>query len=302
MPSVAERLTAARRQLEAAGFAAADAALDAEVLGRHILSWDRADLIVRGRDPEPPGFAAQLDALLARRAAHEPVAQIIGRREFWGLDFEVTRDVLIPRPETEIVVEEALAFAAVHPCHTIVDVGTGSGCLAVAIAHALPSVLALAVDVSAAALEVARRNAARHAVEDRVTLLQADVLDGVKGRFDLIVSNPPYVPEADAAVMQEDVVRYEPYTALFGGRSGFEVIERLLEQSADHLAPGGQLIVEFGFGQAEQIRALAEGAGWRVVRVREDLQSIPRTIVLGQPRPDELSQPDRQAMRRNPDV
>lgn len=280
MSSVADRLTAARRQLEAAGFPAADAALDAEVLARHILGWDRADLIVRGREQEPSGFATQFDAFLARRGAREPVAQIIGNREFWGLDFIVTRDVLIPRPETEIIVEEALAFAAARPCRRIVDVGTGSGCLAIAIAHALPSVQVIGVDVSPAALAVARRNATHHGVEDRVTLHRGDVLEGVTGQFDLIVSNPPYVPEGDANVLQEDVVRYEPYSALFGGRSGLEVIERLFRQSADHLARGGQLIVEFGFGQAGQVRGLAEQAGWRTVRVREDLQSIPRTIVL----------------------
>lgn len=280
MSSVADRLTAARRQLEAAGFPAADASLDAEVLARHILGWDRAELIVRGRDPEPPGFSAQLDAFVARRTAREPVAQIIGSREFWGLDFEVTRDVLIPRPETEIIVEEALAFAAAHPCRRIADVGTGSGCLAIAIAHALPNVEVFAVDLSSAALEVARRNAARHGVAGRVTLHHGDVLESVAGPFDLIVSNPPYVPEVEAASMQEDVVRYEPYTALFGGRSGFEVIERLLVQAVDRLAPEGRLIIEFGFGQAQQVKALAEEAGWRIVRVLEDLQSIPRTIVL----------------------
>ncbi|MDQ3487651.1 MAG: peptide chain release factor N(5)-glutamine methyltransferase [Acidobacteriota bacterium] len=290
MPSVAERLITARRQLEGAGFPAADAALDTEVLGRHLLGWDRADLIVRGRDPEPPGFSAKLESLIARRAAREPVAQIIGRREFWGLEFEVTKDVLIPRPETELIVEAALAFAAAHPCRHIVDVGTGSGCLAVAIAHDLPAVRVTAVDVSPAALDVARRNAARHGVDDRVTLHQGDMLQGVTGHFDLIVSNPPYVPEGNATFMQEDVIRYEPYLALFGGRRGFELIERLFEQSADRLATGGQLIVEFGFGQAEQVKALAEKAGWRIVRVREDLQSIPRTIVLERPEPEGLSE------------
>lgn len=280
MPSVAERLAAARRRLEAAGLSAPDAAIDTEVLARHILGWDRAGLIVRGRDPEPPDFPDRLDLLIARRAAREPVAQIIGSREFWGLEFEVTPDVLIPRPETEIIVEEALAFAGAHACRSVIDVGTGSGCVAVAIAHALPAVRVTAVDASAAALEVARRNAARHGVENRVTFHHGDVLEGLTARVDLIVSNPPYVPDADAAFLQEDVVRYEPYIALFGGSSGLEVMERLVRQAPDRLAPGGQLIVEFGFGQAEEVKALAEGAGWRVVRVREDLQSIPRTIVL----------------------
>ena len=280
MASVAERLAAARARLEAAGLPAADAAIDAEVIARHILGWDRAGLIVHGRDHEPPDFPAPFDAAIARRAAREPVAQIIGLREFWGLDFEVTRDVLIPRPETEIIVEEALAFAAAHTCRTVVDVGTGSGCLAVAIAHELPSVRVTAVDVSVAALEVARRNAVRHRVADRIVFQHSDVLDGFNGRVDLIVSNPPYVPEGDAELMQEDVVRYEPHMALFGGQNGLEIVDRLFRQAADHLEPGGQLIVEFGFGQAEQVARLGEAAGWRIVRIREDLQSIPRTIIL----------------------
>ena len=280
MPSVAERLAAARRQLEAAGLSPADAALDAEVLARHILGWDRADLIVRGRDPEPADFPTRLDSLVARRTAREPIAQIIGRREFWGLEFEVSPDVLIPRPETEMIVEEALAFAADRACRHIVDVGTGSGCLAVSIAHALPSVRVTAVDVSPAALEVARRNALRHGVDDHVSFHRGDVLHGVTGPVDLIVSNPPYVRASDAASMQEDVVGYEPHLALFGGETGLEIIERLFEQAPERLAPGGQLIVEFGFGQVEQVRLLAERAGWRIVRVRDDLQSIPRTIVL----------------------
>lgn len=284
MASVAERLTAARRQLEAAGLSPADAALDAEVLARHILDWDRADLIVRGRDPEPPDFSARLAALVERRVTREPVAQIIGRREFWGLEFEITPDVLIPRPETELIIEEAITFAAAHPCHDVVDVGTGSGCLAVTIAHALPAVRVTAVDVSPGALTVAKRNAERHGIDERVTFTRGDVLAGFSGRVDLIVSNPPYVPEADAASMQEDVVRYEPYVALFGGSTGLEVIERLLGQAPAHLAPHGQLIVEFGFGQAERVKALAEAAGWRTVRIREDLQGIPRTIVLSRTR------------------
>ena len=287
MASVAERLAAARRRLEAAGLSAADASLDSEVLARHILGWDRGDLIVRGRDPEPAGFAARLDALVARRSAREPVAQIVGGREFWGLDFEVTPDVLIPRPETEIIVQEALDFAAAHTCREVIDIGTGSGCLAVAIAHELPSIHVTAVDASGAALEVARRNAARHGVAERITFHEGNILSGVSRRVDLIVSNPPYVPDADVAQMQEDVVRFEPHMALFGGPTGLEIVERIFVEATAHLAGGGQLIVEFGFGQRNDVTALAEKTGWRVVRVREDLQSIPRTIVLTRNSPDD---------------
>ena len=280
MASVADRVTAARERLEAAGSARQDAAFEAELLARHVLGWDRAALAARRRDQEPPGFAEQLASLITRRAAREPVAQIVGSREFWGLDFEVTCDVLIPRPETEIIVEEAVSFARGTRCRHIIDVGTGSGCLAVSIAHELPQVRVTAVDTSEPALAVARRNAQRHGVADRVTFHHADLLQGVTEPAELIVANPPYVPDADAPHLQEDVIGYEPHLALFGGPTGLEIIARLLHQAPAHLAAGGRLIVEFGFGQSARVQAMAADTGWHVVAVREDLQSIPRTLVL----------------------
>lgn len=283
MAPVVERLAAARARLEAAGLEPAEAAFDAEVLARHLLGWDRATLIANGRDPEPDGFAIQLESLVTRRAGREPVAQIIGLREFWGRDFEVTPDVLIPRPETELIVEEALAFARNHPCDHVVDVGTGSGCLAVTIACELERAAVTAVDTSPAALAVARRNAARHGVAGRITLVQGDLLDDVVRPADLIVANPPYIPDADAAWMAPEVVRHEPHDALFGGPTGLEILQRLFARAAGHLADGGRLVVEFGFGQAAAVTGLANATGWRIVRVREDLQRIPRTIVLDRP-------------------
>jgi release factor glutamine methyltransferase len=279
MTTVAARLADARARLEAAGISPADAAFDAEMLVRHALGWDRAALLARSREPEPPDFPARLDVLIGRRIEREPVAQIVGVREFWGRDFEVTREVLVPRPETEIVIEEALQFAREQPCRTVVDVGTGSGCLAVTIACELPDVRLVATDLSQAALDVAARNARRHGVEHRIRLACADVLDAVDEPVDLIVSNPPYVPSGDAHGMQPEVVRYEPHLALFAGPTGLEVIRRLFVQAADLLASDGRLVVEFGFGQADAVRALAVAAGWTVVRIREDLQRIPRTIV-----------------------
>jgi release factor glutamine methyltransferase len=280
MATVAERLADARSRLEAAGISPADAALDAEVLARHVLGWDRAALLVRGREHEPHGFASAFEPLIARRIQREPVAQIVGVREFWERDFEVTRDVLVPRPETEIIVEEALRFAREHPCRTVIDVGTGSGCLAVTIACELPEVRVLATDLADAALAVAARNARRHAVHDRIRFLRADLLSGIDERADLIVSNPPYVPDADAHAMQAEVTHYEPHVALFGGPTGLEVMRRLFLASADRLATDGRLVVEFGFGQAAAVRELAAATGWSIVRVRDDLQGIPRTVVL----------------------
>jgi len=279
-PSVAARLAEARARLERAGFAPSDAALDAELLARHLLGWDRAALIARGREGEPPGFGRRLEELLARRAAHEPVAQIVGHREFWGLEFEVTRDVLVPRPETELVVEEALQFAREGTCNSVADVGTGSGCLAVAVARELPATHVTAIDVWPAALEVARRNAARHGVSHRITFVQGDLFEGIPATFDLIVSNPPYVPESEEPYLQPEVTQYEPRTAVFGGADGMTVIRRLLRDSHGRLAPRGRLVVEFGFGQHERVAGLAAEAGWQIVRLRRDLQSIPRTLVL----------------------
>jgi release factor glutamine methyltransferase len=279
MATVADRIVAARERLQSAGIRPADARLDAEVLARHALGWDRAALIARGREAEPEGFGDTFDELIARRAAREPVAQIRGTREFWGLDFEVSRDVLTPRPETEMLVEEALAFAAEHPCRRVVDVGTGSGCVAIAIAHSRPALDVFAIDLSAEALVVARRNAVRHGV-DRIVFLQGDLLAPLTERADLIVANPPYVPNQVAGHMSPEVVSHEPHVALFGGPGGLEIARRLLAQAPAHLEPGGRLVVEFGFGQEPELTELAEEAGWRVIRVREDLQGIPRTLVL----------------------
>jgi release factor glutamine methyltransferase len=179
-----------------------------------------------------------------------------------------------------MIVEEALAFAAEHPCRRVVDVGTGSGCLAVAIAHSRPHLDVYAIDLSAEALAVARRNAARHGVDDRIVFLQGDLLAPLTERADLIVANPPYVPNRDAGHMSPEVVSHEPHVALFGGPGGLEIARRLLTQAPAHLAAGGRLIVEFGFGQEPELTELAEEAGWQVIRVREDVQGIPRTLVL----------------------
>lgn len=283
MGTVAERLAIARARLEAAGIPTLDAALDADVLARHVLGWDRARLLAHAREPAPSDFEHAFDTLVARRATREPVAQIVGFREFWERDFEVTSDVLTPRPETELIIEEALGFASQRACNTVIDVGTGSGCLAVTIACELPNVRVTATDASDAALDVACRNAARHAVADRITFTRANVLDGINLRADLIVSNPPYVPDSEAEHLQPEVVRYEPHVALFGGPTGLEIVRRLFVEAAGRLAEGGRLVVEFGFGQAMRVKELAEETGWTLLVIREDLQGIPRTIVLARP-------------------
>jgi release factor glutamine methyltransferase len=277
MASLQERLARARDVLVQAGIDPAEAALDADLLARDALGWDRATLLTRRHDPAPARFDTAFDARIARRSRREPVAYIVGRQEFWGLDIEVTPDVLIPRPETEIVVEEAIREASALASPTIVDVGTGSGCIAIALAASLPGAAIIATDVSASALDVARRNAARHGVEERIRFVTGDLLQEIGRLADVIVSNPPYVRRGDR--LPPEVVRYEPALALYAGDDGLDVLRRLLTSAPRALASRGVVIVEFGFGQEAALRALAQGGGW-TIEVRNDLQSIPRVAVL----------------------
>ena len=199
MAQLHERLAQARRMLVDAGVDPDEAAIDAEVLARHVLGWDRASLLIHFREPAPPGLDPFFPQLLARRIAREPVAYIVGQREFWGRAFEVTPAVLVPRPETEIIVEEVLDEARSGAgAGSIVDVGTGSGCLAVTLALECPDSRVWATDLSLDALAVAKRNARRHGVEERVAFVRCDVLEGIDVRADMIVSNPPYIPAGDA--------------------------------------------------------------------------------------------------------
>jgi release factor glutamine methyltransferase len=278
MATLDERLRAARLTFIDAGIEPPEATLDAELLARELLGWDRAALLTRRRDPVPDGFDREFDARVGRRAGREPVAYILGHQAFWDLDFEVTSDVLIPRPETEILVEAAIhEFGGRDRRGAIVDVGTGSGCIAVALALELPQAHITAIDVSRPALDVARRNAARHGAADRITFVNADLLEGAGRPVDLIVSNPPYVSRTDA--LPPEVGRHEPAVALYADDEGREVLRRLMAAAPAHLASGGALIVEFGFGQESAMRTMAAAEGWEI-EIRPDLQSIPRVAVL----------------------
>lgn len=280
MPSLHDRVAQGQLTLVGAGIPADGAALDAEVLARHVLGWDRAALLTRGREPAPEDFAERYDPLIVRRAAREPVAMIVGHREFWGLEFEVTPDVLIPRPETEFVVEVALEYAGGAAISRLVDVGTGSGCLAVSLATELPAIEVVATEMSAKAIEVARRNAVRHHVQHRVQFVETDLLAGVHTQADVIVSNPPYVPLREKATLQPEVGTYEPALSLFGGGDGLAIMRRLLATAPGHLAAGGRLIVEFGDGQEADVCAIAEDQGWQILEIRNDLQGIARVASL----------------------
>jgi release factor glutamine methyltransferase len=281
MAPLHERLANARDRLVRAGIAPDEAALDAEVLARHVLDCDRATFLIRARDPLPSAFDRLFEDLVLRRLAREPVAYITGHKEFWGLEFDVTPAVLIPRPETELIVEEALsAMPARDAVRRIIDVGTGSGCLAVALAIEFPAATVLATDSSKAALEVASRNVLRHNLTTRVSLVHTNLLDGVPESAELIVSNPPYVPETDVPHLQPEVIRYEPRTALFAGADGLDVIRRLLTAAFAYLAKSGRLIVEFGLGQEDELRGASRDTGWTIDHIRRDLQGIPRVAVL----------------------
>jgi release factor glutamine methyltransferase len=279
MTSVYEHIAGARQTLVDAGLRPADAAIDAEVLARHALGWDRARLLADGRDRAPVEFARHYVQLVARRARWEPVAFITGHREFWGLDFEVTPDVLIPRPETELIVQAVCArtLDRTSPLQ-ILDVGTGSGCLAVALASEFPGAMVTATDISAAALEVARRNARRHGVADRVRFVRGNLLEPIAGPVGIIVSNPPYVPSN--VELSRDIVRFEPAVALFSGVEGLTALERLIASARARIARGGFLVVEFGLGQDDRIAELAAAAGWGDVTIDGDLQGIPRIAVM----------------------
>jgi release factor glutamine methyltransferase len=280
--TVHERVAAARRRLEGAGIGAAEAAASARVLAEHVLGWDAVRYLTSGSDPEAPGFAERYGAAIARRAAREPSAYIIGRQEFWSLPFEVTPAVLIPRPETELIVEAMIEVFGADRTATlaIVDACTGCGNLAVALAHEFPNASIVATDISAEALVVAERNAVRLEVAGRVRFVRTGVLEDVPGPFDAIVANPPYVRQKDGPALQPEVRDHEPDVALYGGGSGIEVIATLVDQAASRLRPGGYLMFEFGFGQEMAVEAvLRDTPALTLMEFRRDLQGLARTAV-----------------------
>jgi release factor glutamine methyltransferase len=276
------RVVAARGRLRDAAIPPDEADLDARLLAQHVLGWSTERYFVDSVGEEPPGFLERFDALVSRRASREPFAYIVGHEEFWGRQFEVTPAVLIPRPETELIVEIALALLrdGAEGRTAICDVGTGSGCIAVSIAAERPQTGIIAVDRSPSALDVARRNAARYGVAPQIDFRRGDLFEGVAETFDVIVSNPPYVAEGDRQTIQAEVGSYEPADALFAGVDGLDVIRRLVEEAPRHLAAGAHLVFEFGFGQADAIAELIrEGGRLVLIEMRRDLQGIPRTAV-----------------------
>ena len=276
-----QHLVAAKALLVAAGIEPAEAARDVLFLAMHATGWDRATLHSRDTDPPPAAFAAAYAAAIDRRARREPIAYITGVQEFWNRDFAVSPAVLIPRPETELIIEEALSMVFA----TFADIGTGSGCLAVTLAAEFPRARGVATDISAPALTVARANAERHGVADRIEFRETRYLDGVAGPFDLIVSNPPYVTDGEHETLAPEVRDFEPRSALTAGPDGLDDIRQILACAAASLRPGGMLLMEIGFGQADLVAGLVNASALTLLRFSNDLQAIPRIVVAQRPAP-----------------
>lgn len=278
--SIDEALHLLAQAFQAAGIE--DAAVDARALLGHALRLDRAQLIAQGERILEAREIDAVSALAARRLRREPVARILGRKEFWDQMLDVGPAVLVPRPETETVVEEALDAIARDGTKMeklrILDIGTGSGALLLALLGELPNAVGTGTDISEAALAVARGNAERNGLAARCTFVACDIAKGIDGPFDLIVSNPPYVPHNEIATLPPEVRDYDPAPALDGGKDGFDAYRAIAAEAPRLLAPGGRLIVELGDGQEPAVRALFNKAGLTVGAARKDLAAIPRAL------------------------
>lgn len=281
--------------------------LAAELLLLHVLGRDRAWMYAHPEEEMAAADAERYGGLIARRAKGEPTQHLTGKQEFWGLEFEVTADVLIPRPETEHVIEVALDRLALRELRAgrrqksdgagleIADIGTGSGCIAIALAKELPAAALVATDISSAAIQVARRNATRHGVSSRMQFLECNLLEALADSpvraglplasrgdspllFDLIASNPPYIGRREAATLVREVREHEPEMALYGGEEGYELYAGLIAQAATHLKPGGVMVLELGHSSWPAVRPLLDQATWTSVGVTNDLAGIQRVL------------------------
>jgi len=278
--SIAEVLTEAAQMLEAGGVP--EARREAGSLLAFILGTDRTFLISHAEDETDEKSFARLREFVERRATGEPLQYITGVQDFYGREFRVTPDVLIPRPETELLVEAALQKVG-DAAPFICDVGTGSGCIGVTLLCELVNARLVAIDKSPAALEIAKLNARNHSVDDRALFVVSDCFNSLDSReyeFDLIVSNPPYVKESALAGLQREVRDHEPLVALSPGGDGLGVIRRLIDDGPAFTKPNGHLIMEIGFDQGEAVESLIDGSAWSLLEIRPDLQGIPRIVVL----------------------
>jgi release factor glutamine methyltransferase len=282
--SFLEAINAATAKLTAAGIT--DARRDAETLLAHGIRKDRAYLYAHPQDAFDDEQRLLFEQVIERRAQREPLQYIIGKQEFWGLEFTVTPDVLIPRPETELVVERALKFAGAEEARqmTVLDLCTGSGCIAISLATELPHARFFAIDKSESALAIARENADKHGLAQRIRFLAGDLFQPVeqfdiRGRVDLIVSNPPYVRADELPLLQPEVRDYEPAMALVSGPAGTELHQRIIRDAPEYLKQNGALIMELGLGQAGALKKMIEASGlYGAIEVFKDLAGIERVL------------------------
>ena len=283
--TLAEAIRNASNLLSAAGIA--NARLDAEVLLAHSIGKDRVWLITHRDDVLDDNHQRAFDDTIKRRTRREPLQHIIGNQEFWGLEFKVTSDVLIPRPETELIIEAALAIVQDrNRLLRIIDLCTGSGCIAVSLAKELTAARVIATDASEKALAVARENSRRHGVSERIRFLPGDLFGpleelDIRGQIDIIVSNPPYVQAGDLSTLQPEVRDYEPAMALIAGPDGTEMAKRIIQIAPEYLTKNGALIMEMGQGQAEALTRIVESTGaYGKPDILTDLAGIERVIVV----------------------
>ncbi|MCG7393567.1 peptide chain release factor N(5)-glutamine methyltransferase [Microvirga sp. ACRRW] len=281
-PTRAQALKSLRQTLAEAGFETA--ALDARLLLLSVLKVPAMELITNPDLPLTPDESEHLRTLTQRRLAHEPVARIVGEREFWGLPFALSPETLVPRPDTETVVETALDLLPDRQAPLLMaDFGTGSGCILVALLHELPQAMGLGVDLSLGAIETARRNAWANGVGERTLFALSRWAEAVSGRFDLIVSNPPYIASPVIPILDREVREHDPLLALDGGPDGLEPYRILLKEAQRLLVPGGLLVVEIGYDQAEDLTSLAGQNGLEIIRIAHDLSDNPRCVAMRRP-------------------
>jgi release factor glutamine methyltransferase len=274
MSTLSDYLRDIEKRLSAAGID--NPKLDAQLLVGHVLTLDRTQMFAQAQRMLSADEIKHIDALIERRLKHEPVARIIGEREFWGLPFGLNEATLEPRPDSETLTEAALKHA--KNAARILDLGTGTGCLLLSLLHELPNATGLGIDIAPRAVEQAQKNAERLELDDRAIFKTSNWLEGITGRFDLIISNPPYIPANDIPNLMPDVREFDPRAALDGGKDGLDVYRLLIPQLSNFLNPEGLVIFEVGQGQVQRVSEMFKSAGFQNVSIRNDLGGTARCV------------------------